>query len=593
MSTPPPSAAPANGAERALSLLIADGDAAAQLAAQAADDTTAPAATRALALAVMALHGFRTGTVAAGLAALARADAFLLQHGANARAQDLLIHARALWHRREGRPAESQALLAPLHERADQRPATDAYYAASAMGVAVSMRGDEVAALDLYYQALALARRSGEGSLLVNALNNLGSHQSDLYNLEDGEPLLQECLQRAVELGSRRQVIYAAGNLAQCLCFMGRPQEALAVVEQHLLGHIRPEDPPALQRDEEIAQALLDNGRVDEAEAVLGGEAHVDPMSNEMATGRVWLRARVLLARGRPKEALALCLQRQSQLHDSGEASTVAVDQLNLLRVSAQAAAEVGDHPQAYRLLHDALATYEQLLGRAARSRHLSLQITHRLRQAESERDSAQHMAARLGVLNTTLQAQVAENERLQRQLRAQALEDPLTGLHNRRHLMDAGAALLSLLRRRGGPLALVLIDLDHFKQVNDIHGHEAGDQVLMAFAGLARRDTRTEDLACRYGGEEFVLLLPGANAAQAVARMGELLNSFCRLRFAGAAGAEFSCSFSAGVAVVTPSEGDAGAETLPALLAQADAALYAAKQAGRRRVELALGTRT
>lgn len=597
MSTEPRRAEPAqpnpHAGERALALLIADGDAAERLAAQAAQSPTESAASRALALAVLALHAFRSGTVAEGLVRLGRVEAFLQEHGPDARTEDLIALSRALWHRRDGRFAESRALLEPMHLRATQRPVLDAYLTAAALGVAVSMQGDEVDALDLYYQALALARRSGLDSLLVNALNNLGSHQSDLYNLEDAAPLLLECLQRAVQLGSRRQVIYAAGNLAQCLCFMGRAEEGLAVVQQHLLGQIRPDDPPALQRDEEIAQALLDNGRVDEAEAVLGGSAHVDPMSNEMASGRVWLQARVLLARGRAADALALCLQQQLQLRQSGDESTVAVDRLNLLRVSAQAAAEVGDHPLAYRLLHESLATYEQLLGRAARSRHLSLQITHRLRQAESDRDTAQDMATRLGLLNTSLQAQVAENERLQARLRAQALEDPLTGLHNRRHLMEAGAALLSLLRRRGEPLAVVLVDLDHFKGVNDVHGHEAGDAVLKGFAELTRRETRAEDLACRYGGEEFVLLLPGAQAGQAAARMGSLLQKFQALRFRGAEGHEvnedtdFGCSFSAGVAV---SQGQA--DTLPGLLARADAALYAAKQAGRGRVELALSAR-
>ncbi len=107
-------------------------------------------------------------------------------------------------------------------------------------------------------------------------------------------------------------------------------------------------------------------------------------------------------------------------------------------------------------------------------------------------------------------------NERLQQHLRVQGLEDPLTGLHNRRHLMEAGSALLSLLRCRGEPRAVVLIDLDNFKRVNDVHGHETGDLVLKGFAGLARRQTCAEDLACRYGGEEFVLLLPGAQADQA-----------------------------------------------------------------------------
>ena len=106
---------------------------------------------------------------------------------------------------------------------------------------------------------------------------------------------------------------------------------------------------------------------------------------------------------------------------------------------------------------------------------------------------------------------------------------------------------------------------------------------MLRGFAELARRRSRAGDLVCRYGGEEFVLVLPGAHAAQATARISQLLNAFGALPFEAASGATFACSFSAGVAVSTGPD-----DTLPALLARADAALYAAKRAGRARVQLA-----
>jgi diguanylate cyclase (GGDEF)-like protein len=103
---------------------------------------------------------------------------------------------------------------------------------------------------------------------------------------------------------------------------------------------------------------------------------------------------------------------------------------------------------------------------------------------------------------------------------------------------------------------------------------------VLRAFADLARGDTRAEDVVCRYGGEEFVLLFPGADAAQAATRLRDLLQRFRALQQQGAGAESFLCSFSAGVAGWR-----GGEEDLAALLARADAALYAAKQGGRAQV--------
>lgn len=91
---------------------------------------------------------------------------------------------QAQWHRRSGQLAEADALLQALHAQAEQRPLADAYLTAASLGSVVSMRGDDDGALDLFYQALALARPSGEAGLIVNALNNLGSYQADLYNLD-------------------------------------------------------------------------------------------------------------------------------------------------------------------------------------------------------------------------------------------------------------------------------------------------------------------------------------------------------------------------------------------------------------------------
>lgn len=579
--TPPPTVATEFPAERdwcdqLLALVMSDGPAAVAAADAVLARPGLPPGEQALAHAACALVALRAGDDATAERRRAIARRLLDDGPACQRASDLLAQVHALRCRREGRLDEAEAALRVLHARAAQRPQADACLCAGSLGIVLSMRGADMDALDHFYQALSLARHTGADALVVNALNNLGSYQADLYNLEDAVVLLEECVAGAQRLGSHHQVIFAAGNLVQCLCLMGQAERALAVAREFLIDTIRPDDPPWLQRDEEIAQALLDNGLIDEAAARLQTPAPVDHLTNDMATMRAWLDARVLLARDQPAQALARCLARRDAVAQQGE-STLPVDRMNLWRVAALAAQRTGDHALACQLLHEAFAMHETLLGRAARSRQLSLKITHRLAQAEWERDAARQTAARMEALNHSLQAQIAETQRLQWLLQAQANEDPLTGLYNRRHLMDAGATLLSRHTRRDDTVALAIIDLDHFKGVNDRHGHETGDRVLQGFAEMAQPMVRPSDLLCRLGGEEFVLLMPATTAHEAAQRVRELLGRFSQRVFVDAQGRSLQCSFSAGVA-----DSHGATTTVAALLARADAALYAAKHAGR-----------
>ena len=171
------------------------------------------------------------------------------------------------------------------------------------------------------------------------------------------------------------------------------------------------------------------------------------------------------------------------------------------------------------------------------------------------------------------------ELQGLQAQLREQAVHDPLTGLFNRRYLEEMFARELILAERQGHPISLIMGDLDHFKRVNDAHGHLAGDEVLRAFGALMKRQARGSDICCRYGGEEFLLVLPGTSTETAFDRAEQL-----RLALAAApvtyGAAQIAVTASFGVATF-PRDG----RTSDALIAAADAGLYAAKSAGRNRV--------
>jgi diguanylate cyclase (GGDEF)-like protein len=162
---------------------------------------------------------------------------------------------------------------------------------------------------------------------------------------------------------------------------------------------------------------------------------------------------------------------------------------------------------------------------------------------------------------------------RITRHHQREAETDSLTGLFNRR-------ALFERFSRLQGSIAVVVFDIDHFKQVNDRHGHQVGDTVLQTFASLLTANVRDGDLAARIGGEEFVIILSGTMMDQAMQIAERIRESFAAQRFISSSG-NFAATLSAGIA-----GGDSEMDVI-ALLRQADTALYGAKRSGRNRVML------
>ena len=159
-------------------------------------------------------------------------------------------------------------------------------------------------------------------------------------------------------------------------------------------------------------------------------------------------------------------------------------------------------------------------------------------------------------------------------------MTDALTGLYNRRSLDALMIREVALAERHGQTLSLVMIDMDHFKEVNDGHGHAAGDHLLRSFAESVRITLRKTDLAFRYGGDEFVIALPQTTVAQAQQVVQKLRQAFAAIDFRDAIHAlEHQPTLSVGVAERSV---DTGVLTWSALLAAADAALYEAKEANR-----------
>lgn len=171
-------------------------------------------------------------------------------------------------------------------------------------------------------------------------------------------------------------------------------------------------------------------------------------------------------------------------------------------------------------------------------------------------------------------------NLALRDRLKQQSIRDALTGAFNRRYLEESLDREVARARRHRRGLGLLMLDVDHFKRINDRFGHEAGDEVLRAVAEVLLRGVRGEDVVCRYGGEEFAILLPDITLEAARMRAQVLVDALRALRVAHRGEGIGRVTASVGVAVY-PEHGEEGAE----LVRRADAALYEAKRAGRDRV--------
>ena len=168
----------------------------------------------------------------------------------------------------------------------------------------------------------------------------------------------------------------------------------------------------------------------------------------------------------------------------------------------------------------------------------------------------------------------------VQQRVHEAAIRDPLTGCYNRKHLMDSMATEMTYAKRHVQPLGVALVDLDHFKAVNDQHGHLVGDEVLKDAARRLRVMVRSGDLLARYGGEEFVLLLRQVRLEDATRAVERFRRATCQV-CVEVNGIQVSVTASAGVTVVDPSYDITALEALR----RADEALYAAKRGGRNRV--------
>jgi diguanylate cyclase (GGDEF)-like protein len=193
------------------------------------------------------------------------------------------------------------------------------------------------------------------------------------------------------------------------------------------------------------------------------------------------------------------------------------------------------------------------------------------------------HILENLAVTVTEHITLSLSNIRLRETLRVQSFHDPLTGLHNRRYMNEALRREIHLAKRYSRPLSVVMLDLDHFKEFNDNFGHPAGDTMLRAVGVFLKKNLRAEDFACRYGGEEFTLILPDTPIEGGFRVAEKLWSGLRRMKVEHLGEPLGTVTVSFGVASYQGPD-----QTGDELLAEADKALYQAKQEGRDRISIA-----
>lgn len=405
-------------------------------------------------------------------------------------------------------------------------------------------QGDWAQSLAHSFEALNLMRYASERHHLVALLNNVGVLLVTVGDFDTAQRLLREGIAIARDFvhPGLQQVLRAA--LIHCELDSGKAAQALPLVDEiRAFGEVASESSDAGEIIHAVAEAFIANRRWQEAEAELDAASalltsHPKP---ELLAANTWLRGLLAYRQGQLRPAIELLTAAIGQL---GEVTLPSVT-CRAYRLLADAEAEAGDFEKAYQHHAAFFRHHEARLGIASRAHYHALTVRHELEQT-----------------------------------REAAVRDGLTGLYNRAYLDSVLEKLVAMSKRSGAPLCLAMIDLDHFKRVNDGHGHIVGDAVLTQLARLIRSSVRASDIACRYGGEEFCLILPNTPLAEAATKLDVLLQAWRTSSVVAQDVAINVLTFSAGVAELH--ETDASAT---ALLRLADERLYCAKNGGRNRV--------
>ena len=490
----------------------------------------------------------------------------------------------------ESSPIPARDRLVALYPEAQQvLSPQDRFWLLNAIGAAHYFTDRLDDAIRYLYEALETLRDRESSPQNATVMSNLAAALVTVGDYAPASELAAGALAELVHTENPQLVLFARSNYAEALVGSGDDAGALAIVERMLAEAPAPPRRAAQNHYMAIAaEVLARHGRIAEAArcAETARAIYDDFPGGFNEVHRAWAEAVVADAGDDRDAAIRL-------LETAGEVSRRLRYLPGECKAWARLAgrhAEAGAFEAAYHCAKRLLAAQTERLSHRASAKYYLLRVQHELSHARAERDRAlsqrqetERLNEELARLNADLSHKMIQVEALQAQLAVEAVHDPLTQLFNRRYLDSVLPGLIAAARRRDAPLALALVDLDHFKQVNDRYGHPAGDVVLREIGRVLPNSLRPSDVVCRYGGEEFCLVLPDADGFGAEKALASLAARLRDLRVTWDGQTLGGFSFSAGVAVL-----GVHGTTFMELLGAADRALYEAKRAGRNRVFVA-----
>jgi diguanylate cyclase (GGDEF)-like protein len=489
----------------------------------------------------------------------------------------------------QGAPGVARERLRELEASANERLASgDRFWLLDTLAMAELATGGNDDALRHLYGALETLDPTVHSPVRVAVMSNLAAALVAIGDYAAACDLARAALRNVTKQSPPPLARSVRAHLAEALAGMGNHAAAVEVVDRMFANGSDLVQEPGENRDVAMAAEIYAlAGRIDDAQqcATAAARVHENHPGGVNAVNAFWAGAVVADATNDTAAKLKL----EAAAEAAARHRELSIQCKALTRLARRLAAE-GDFSAAYAAQQRLLDAQAARLSQHSSARYRQLRMEYELSNARAERDrefekrrEVEELNAELERLNADLQNKMIQIEALRAQLAVQALHDPLTQLFNRRYLDSVVPGLIGSAERRAAPLSLALVDLDHFKLVNDCFGHPAGDAVLREIGRVLPMAIRPADVVARYGGEEFCIVLPDADAAGAEKVLASLAARLRDLRVEWDGELLGGFAFSAGVALL-----GVHGSTFEELLAAADRALYAAKDSGRNRVLIA-----